>query len=450
MATSTYEAIGSVAISAGVNRISFTNIPATYTDLELVCSGTSSPDYDTAMIFNGDSTANYSAVRVYGDGTGGGASDKGNNETYHAITIGGAGNPGPSRVSINNYATNQAFKTVITRSVYPSNYVGMSAKCWRKLAPINSITIIASGSASFQVGTVISLYGIGANQLKATGGNIIQTDGTYWYHAFTSSGVFTPLSALTCDYLVIAGGGGGGANYTPAGGVGGGGGGAGGLRSTVGTTGGGGSLESALSLSANTSYTVTIGSGGAGGVTNGSTGLRGENGNNSVFSTITSVGGGYGGAQDNSVPDQTGGNGGSGGGSYFDKAGGSGTANQGFAGGAGATGTTFNAGGGGGAGAAGTNANNAVPNGGAGVSIVAFSTTTNTGVSNYYAGGGGGGTYIGSNGRGGAGGGGNGAANAGGNGVANTGGGGGGAGYTNNSTLGGNGGSGLVIVRYAV
>jgi hypothetical protein len=39
----------------------------------------------------------------------------------------------------------------------------------------------------------------------------------------------------------------------------GGGGGAGGLRSTVTATGGGGSLESALVLDANTSYTVTVG-----------------------------------------------------------------------------------------------------------------------------------------------------------------------------------------------
>jgi hypothetical protein len=78
---------------------------------------------------------------------------------------------------------------------------------------------------------------------------------------------------LTVDYLVVAGGGGGSQ---------GGGGGAGGLRSTVTATGGGGSLESALSLSLNTSYTVTVGAGGA--VRNSR-----KDGANSVFSTITSL-----------------------------------------------------------------------------------------------------------------------------------------------------------------
>jgi hypothetical protein len=55
--------------------------------------------------------------------------------------------------------------------------------------------------------------------------------------------------------LVVAGGAGGGSDA-------GGGGGAGGFRCTVDNTGGGGALESALSLTSGTSYTVTIGAGG--------------------------------------------------------------------------------------------------------------------------------------------------------------------------------------------
>jgi hypothetical protein len=52
------------------------------------------------------------------------------------------------------------------------------------------------------------------------------------------------------------------------------------LRSTVTATGGGGSLETALSLTAGTSYTATVGAGGAGGS---GSGLKGANGSNSVF-----------------------------------------------------------------------------------------------------------------------------------------------------------------------
>ena len=92
---------------------------------------------------------------------------------------------------------------------------------------------------------------------------------------------------LNVDYLVVGGGGGGGLSA-------GGGGGAGGLRSTVTATGGGGTLETPLSLAFNTSFTVTVGAGGAGAIA-GSPNIGSVSGNNSVFSTITSIGGGYGG-----------------------------------------------------------------------------------------------------------------------------------------------------------
>jgi hypothetical protein len=90
------------------------------------------------------------------------------------------------------------------------------------------------------------------------------------------------LLKLIVNFLVIAGGGGGGAFS---------GGGGGGLRSSVDATGGGGSLESALSLELDTTYTVTVGGPGCGWQQV----SLGSNGSNSVFSTIESTGGGGGG-----------------------------------------------------------------------------------------------------------------------------------------------------------
>jgi hypothetical protein len=261
---------------------------------------------------------------------------------------------------------------------------------------ISSITFTQSGAGNFVQHSTFSLYGVSAlgttptKAPKATGGSIIQTDGTYWYHAFLSSGTFTPATALSCDYLVVAGGGGGGGGAPTGSGRGGGaGGGAGGLRSTVTATGGGGSLESALSLASGIGYTVTIGAGGAGGS---GRDQKGFIGNNSVFSTITSTAGGGGGAPSGSTPAQRNGlDGGSGGGGAA-SAGSVGTvgaaspANQGFAGGLGSTdGTSYDTGGGGGGGgavgAAATFSTSA--NGGVGVAISSFASVTATGVSNY-------------------------------------------------------------------
>ena len=274
---------------------------------------------------------------------------------------------------------------------------------------------------------------------QAYGGNTIKRVGNFWVHTFTSSGTFTPVSDGAVDYLVIAGGGGGG-------GYRGGGGGAGGYRSSWNseTSGGGGSSETALSLTAGTDYTVTIGAGGAGGAHN----ALGPVGGNSVFSSITSIGGGSGGPADINA-----GNGGSGGGSSrSDKSAGTGTANQGFAGGAGGTYSSAHAGsGGGGAGEIGVEGNGAGV-GGAGGDGVA---STISGSSIVRGGGGGGGVHTTNNGLGAGGAGGGGNATASGNGqagTANTGGGGGAASYTSSyaSQTGGAGGSGIVIIRYAI
>ena len=132
------------------------------------------------------------------------------------------------------------------------------------------------------------------------------------------------LQTLDVSYLVIAGAGGGGANA-------GGGGGAGGYRNSYAseTSGRNSSTETPLAVTLGSNVTVTVGAGGAGGVWLGTN--IGTQGSNSVFSTISSTGGGFGGSANVSG---TGGTGGSGGGDGHNAgSGGSGTANQGFDGG---------------------------------------------------------------------------------------------------------------------
>jgi uncharacterized repeat protein (TIGR01451 family) len=237
-----------------------------------------------------------------------------------------------------------------------------------------------------------------------------------------------PTGVTSVRYLVVGGGGGGGG--IPSGTAdGAGGGGAGGVLS-----------GSALSVTAGTTYTVTVGAGGTAGT--GST--KGGTGGSSTFSTLTALGGG-GGAWVGNDTGTSGNNGASGGGGSDSNDGGTGS--QGNDGGDGNN--NDGGGGGGGAGAAGADGTNTTGgNGGVGVS------NDITGSATYYGGGGGGGADDGgSGGSGGNGGGGSaptgrGAGNPG---TANTGGGGGGAtGSTfGSSASGGNGGSGIVIIRYS-
>jgi hypothetical protein len=300
--------------------------------------------------------------------------------------------------------------------------------------------------------------------VTATGGTIT-TSGNFKIHTFTGPGTFTVSCAgnscgsNTVDYLVVAGGGGGGAN------AGGGGGGAGGYRESPGAASGcysvsplGTSPAAALPVTAQ-GYPITVGGGGAGGgpFTGCQPGI-GNNGNPSVFSTITSTAGGKGGgAAGTGNACAQGGPGGSGGGGgfryYCGNRGEGGTGNtppvsppQGKNGGAGAPSSSptsiDSGGGGGGATVAGTQAGNNV--GGVGGD---GATSSITGSPVTRAGGGGGGSESGPDGTGGSGGGGDAGSN-GSAGTANTGGGGGGAAGDSTPNAGGAGGSGIVVIRY--
>jgi hypothetical protein len=448
MPANTYTLIEKIVIGAtSAERITFTSIPQGYTDLKIVASVRSeSPNpYDFIYGYvNGVSGIHYPGRRLRGDGSS--ASSATSNVGYFDLQyVNGDGATasafGNLEIYFPNYSgSNQ--KSFSIDSVTETNSTTAYAHIWsynytNGTSAITSI-VLASGSGYFKQYSSFYLYGIAKEGVSpspssapyATGGDSIVFDGTYWYHTFRSSGTFTPKKGLTCDYLVVAGGGG---SYRDASG----GGGAGGLRSTVTATGGGGSLESALSLTASTNYTVTIGAGGTGAA----------NGSNSVFSSITSTGGGYGNDYEGS-----GASGGSGGGAGWDadppdNAGGAGTASQGYAGTKGfRVGSPTSSGAGGGGGGAGAAAGStSTGTGGAGGAGV---TTAISGVSTTYAGGGGGwgGTTGGAGGAGGGGAGYGGSATtgAGTNGTANTGGGAGGARGQNQS-----GGSGIVIVRYA-
>jgi hypothetical protein len=288
--------------------------------------------------------------------------------------------------------------------------------------------------------------------------------GNYIYFAFKTVGTCQwniPTGVSQLDLLTIGGGGGGAARHA-------GGGGAGGFV-----------RNDAVSVSNVSALQIVVGNGGLGGNTNtsgynyalgnpGETSTVSKYSGTGIFATINAAGGGAG-ITTGGTP---GGNGGSGGGAYETGASYRGLAvtgqgnNGGY--GNGGAGGVWTSGGGGGAGSAGTDIINSITygNGGTGLSwfsdftksiantlgwdtsTVQFTHPSNTGNDVYFAAGGGGGSTTSYFGAGGMGGGGNGtngstATSA----SANSGSGGGGAGCCTLPLIGGNGGSGVVLIR---
>ena len=284
--------------------------------------------------------------------------------------------------------------------------------------------------------------------ITATGGTVT-TSGSDKIHTFTGDGNFVVSQVgasgmgNSVSYVVVAGGGGGGSDSGSGGGVGVAGGGAGGFREgksphTPYTS---SPLVAPDGLTVSTqTYPITVGGGGASGGSSG----NGAKGSNSVFSTITSTGGGQGLGNPNTPTDD--GPGGSGGGGTFNEGGGSGNTPpvspaQGNNGEPGSFSGQYPGGGGGGAAEAGGTDGDSEGGDGVTSSITASPVAR--------AGGGGGSRLSGSHGSGGSGGGGAGGPVPGGNATAGStntgGGGGGGAGHGGNGAAGG---SGVVIIRY--
>jgi len=325
--------------------------------------------------------------------------------------------------SSNDYAINSSTRVVT---------VADQAIDWTSGTETDVLVARATGADASQV-TDLGSINIIVHQYKATGG-ARTTYGSYVVHSFTSVGntTFTVYATTTCDILMVAGGGGGGSSSNvPAGG------------------GAGGMLVGTKSIAAGT-YTIVVGDGGA----------VGSNGQNTTAFSATANGGGRGGHGDSSssTTERQGGTGGSGGGgTYEGRAYGSGNQGDsgsltGYGGNGGTGGPSGNGhpgGGGGGAGGAGvTPANNTTPGTGGAGRENAYRTGSNI----TYAGGGGGGVWISTaQALGGSGGGGNGAthstavASAGTDGLGGGGGGGSSGSYPSQS-----GGSGIVVVRFAI
>ena len=258
------------------------------------------------------------------------------NTTAGLITVNLPAGAAGSIVSLADYAaTWQTYKVTVTPNGVDK--IGGVSNSITLFTEGQSVTLVYVDSTQGWVNTMDSTSNVrGSEFVQATGGTIT-CSGNDKIHTFTGPGTFTVTATGVCaannlvSHAVVAGGGGGGGS-----GIGGGGGG-GGFREVVSPSApytasplnGYPSAPNRITVTA-TGYPITVG---AGGVANssGCAGTDSTSGDNSVFSTITSAGGGYG-KQSNPNPGNpgAGGDGGAGGG-------GSGGSSNPLAGGAGNT-----------------------------------------------------------------------------------------------------------------
>ncbi len=163
MAT-TYTLISSVTVGGGgAATMSFTSIPATYTDLVVKISGRAGDASGQFLTFNGNSS-NYSYRTILGDGS---SASSGNSSGSRIFLINGSNGFtsntfGNAEIYIPNYASAN-YKSVSIDSVNENNastaYVQLIAGLWSNTAAITTVTLTPEVGSYLQYSTAY-LYGI--------------------------------------------------------------------------------------------------------------------------------------------------------------------------------------------------------------------------------------------------------------------------------------------------
>jgi hypothetical protein len=168
-AGSTYTPVATTTISgSSTATYTFSSIPSSYTDLELVINATSvgASDYAARISFNGDTTSGlYSWCLARGMGsTISGINYSSQNDIAMTTNYSIMQTPSTIRVSLQNYSNSSTYKTILGRfnQVNPAGKTASTfAGTWRNTNAISSITITIGGDY-FGAGSTLTLYGITA------------------------------------------------------------------------------------------------------------------------------------------------------------------------------------------------------------------------------------------------------------------------------------------------
>jgi hypothetical protein len=165
MPTSTYTPIATQTLGSAAASVTFSSIPATYTDLVLVYNGKfASANGQIALQFNGDTATNYSNTELYGNGTAAGSSRESSVSSMRLGYTATANIENMNVMQIMNYSNATTNKTILTRQNTAGSASGAAAHVglWRSTSAINSIVVLCYSGINFVSGSTFTLYGIKA------------------------------------------------------------------------------------------------------------------------------------------------------------------------------------------------------------------------------------------------------------------------------------------------
>ena len=167
------DALGVVTLTAATSTITFSSIPATYTNLHLrgiarsTNAGTGS--VATNVFFNSDTTAtDYYSHQLYGSGTNPGGSSYQNGASF-GFVIGQGGNTAGifgtfymdilDYTNVNKYKVTRCISGADTNST--AGFLNIGSIVWKSsAAAVNAVSFTITNGSNFDVGTSFALYGV--------------------------------------------------------------------------------------------------------------------------------------------------------------------------------------------------------------------------------------------------------------------------------------------------
>jgi hypothetical protein len=169
----TYTLIEAQTLASSAASVTFSSIPATYTDLVLRYSARHNNAFSISQVLitiNGDTAANYSETVVYGNSV---SAASGSQSGMSAIDFNYVD---ADSATANTFSSNELYIPNYTVSANkPMSWVGVTennaatansamivanAALWRDNSAVTSITLLALASRDFMVGSSFYLYGI--------------------------------------------------------------------------------------------------------------------------------------------------------------------------------------------------------------------------------------------------------------------------------------------------
>ena len=160
----TYEPIASYTLASTSTGITFSSIPATYTDLILTLNLKGSLGTIPAIRINSDTGNNYSCIDLKGNGSAASSSKTTNNDfmfTTNVTSYSATEFVFNEIIHFFNYANTSTYKTVLSRANDGTSGTEAFINSWKSTAAINTI-LVYPYAGNFSIGCTLTLYGIKA------------------------------------------------------------------------------------------------------------------------------------------------------------------------------------------------------------------------------------------------------------------------------------------------